>query len=103
MSNPVLDAARAKRDAQQTKLDAVLHLAAAEERELTEAEATACEERIAKRDKLTEQVRLLESEEARKEAAAEALAKTADEERKLPAGDMVISPEPMNYSKQNHQ
>ena len=72
MSNPVLDAARAKRASQQSKLDAILAGAEAETRSLTDEEVSDFEARVNKIKALDGQIELLEAEEARKATALEA-------------------------------
>jgi hypothetical protein len=93
--NPILDAARAKLAARQAKIDALIERAASEDRALTDDEATECQEQIVKRDRQANTIEMLEAEEARKAAVAEALARTAEP---LPQGEMVVRSEPMTYS-----
>lgn len=91
MDNPVLEAARAKRDKHQATIDGLVKTLADENRTLTEEEAGTMEDAIAKRNKAKSTFDMLEAEDKRKEAAMAA----AEPEPETPVS---IRSEPQVYT-----
>lgn len=98
MDNPVLEAARAKRDKHQATIDGIIDTAKAESRTLTEDEAGTVEDSIGKRNKQSATVEMLEAEDKR---ATEAAANAERKPEPLAAGEGVIRSEPQIYAEHN--